>query len=215
MSSEYRDYNYSDAASNTHHPYVYPVLRRYLETSSGPILDLGCGNGWITRALLREGMDIYGVDASESGIRIASQDAPGRFHVLDLSEGTLPGPLQEIPFRTIISTEVIGHLYHPRGLLDFSRRILDKSGGGRLILSTPYHGYLKNLALAVTNKLDDHHCVLWDGGIIKFFSRRTLEQMLNEQGFRVSHFSGAGRFPWFWKSMVLCAETMAGREAAR
>ncbi len=75
-------------------------------------------------------------------------------------------------------------------------------------MSTPYHGYLKNLALAATGKLDAHFTVLRDGGHIKFFSRRTLEQMLREQGFEVAGFAGAGRWPWLWKSMLVKARVV-------
>jgi 2-polyprenyl-6-hydroxyphenyl methylase/3-demethylubiquinone-9 3-methyltransferase len=75
--------------------------------------------------------------------------------------------------------------------------------GGALILSTPYHGYWKNLALAVTGKLDDHFTALWDGGHIKFWSRGTLAQLLEEAGFRVERFVGVGRLPFLWKSMIV------------
>lgn len=78
--------------------------------------------------------------------------------------------------------------------------------GGTLILTTPYHGYLKNLALALTGKMDKHFTVDWDCGHIKFFSVKTLTQMVAEQGFRNIRFAFAGRCPYLWKSMVLCAE---------
>jgi len=64
---------------------------------------------------------------------------------------------------------------------------------------------LKNLALAATGKLDGHFTVLWDGGHIKFFSRRTLTTLLEQEGFHVVEFRGAGRWPYLWKSMVLAA----------
>jgi hypothetical protein len=38
-----------------------------------------------------------------------------------------------------------------------------------LIITTPYHGYLKNIALSVSVKFDHHVNPLWDGGHIKFF----------------------------------------------
>lgn len=212
MKFEYNDYGYTSVDFSTHHPYLFPVIRRLVGTPSGPVLDLGCGNGWTSLALLREGVDVFGVDASESGIRIASERAPGRFHLMNFSAGVLPRALDEVPFRTIICTEVIGHLYNPRALLDLSWRILAKHGGGKLIISTPYHGYLKNFALAVFNKWDAHHGVLWNGGIIKFFSRKTLEKMLSEHGFLVNRFSGAGRVPFFYKSMVISAEASVTSE---
>ena len=39
--------------------------------------------------------------------------------------------------------EVIEHLYSPRTFAAFVRSILEANGGGRFILTTPYHGYLK------------------------------------------------------------------------
>ena len=204
MNSRYRDYRYDSPVPTWSHRYLIAPLRGLLVGAKGPILDLGCGNGAIARVLLNEGYDVYGLDASDSGIRIASDGVPARFFVLDLSTGQLPAELAGKDFKTVISTEVIEHLYDPRGLIAFARRIL--FSGGVFIVSTPYHGYLKNLTLAVSGKLDAHFTVLWDGGHIKFFSRQTLEQMLREQGFAVTRFTGAGRLPFFWKSMLLKAE---------
>lgn len=39
--------------------------------------------------------------------------------------------------------EVIEHLYQPRAFVLFIRSILEASGGGQFIVTTPYHGYLK------------------------------------------------------------------------
>ena len=203
MSATYKDYGYQSADSNWSDSYLMPPLRRMLGDPHGPILDIGCGNGAIARALLAEGYDIYGIDASATGIGIASQKAPGRFFQHDIAAGSLPAALADKRFATVISTEVISHLYAPRSLIDLARHALVPEG--RLIISTPYHGYLKNLALAATGKLDAHFSVLWDGGFIKFFSRKTLEQMLREQGFVVTDFAGAGRWPFLWKSMLVKA----------
>ena len=41
--------------------------------------------------------------------------------------------------------EVIEHLYQPRAFVLFIRSILEASGGGQFIVTTPYHGYLKSL----------------------------------------------------------------------
>lgn len=79
---------------------------------------------------------------------------------------------------------------------------------GYLVISTPYHGYLKNLALSIFNKWDDHHTPLWHGGHIKFWSRIMLTQLLEENGFQVIAFHGVGRLPWLWKSMILVAKAV-------
>jgi len=84
------------------------------------------------------------------------------------------------------------------------RRLL--RDGGRLICSTPYHGYAKNLALAVSGKFDRHWSPLNVGGHIKFWSRRTLEELLQRSGFEIVEFVGAGRVPFLWKSMIMVAQ---------
>jgi len=73
---------------------------------------------------------------------------------------------------------------------------------GCLIITTPYHGYIKNLVLALSGKMDNHFHVLWDGGHIKFFSVKTLTALLKTEGFTDLHFNFAGRFPYLWKSML-------------
>jgi hypothetical protein len=72
-------------------------------------------------------------------------------------------------------------------------------------LWTLYHGHLKKLLIALSAKFDVQVIVLWDGGHIKFWSRRTLTSLLDEKGVRVEAFMGAGRFPYLWKSMMLAS----------
>jgi len=131
MTSTYKDYGYRSAEHGWAQGYVMPHLRRMLGTPHGPILDLGCGNGAMARALLADGYDVYGVDASVSGIEIAAKQSPGRFFVLDVASGQLPKALAEKQFDVVISTEVIEHLYDPRGFFDFVHRIL-RGGGSSL-----------------------------------------------------------------------------------
>ena len=76
------------------------------------------------------------------------------------------------------------------------------------MISTPYHGYLKNLALSILDKWDKHHTVLWHGGHIKFWSRKTLTLLLQENGFNVIAFHGIGRLPYLLKSMILVARAI-------
>ncbi len=51
--------------------------------------------------------------------------------------------------------------------------------------------------------MDKHLTVLWDGGHMKFWSKKTLRKLLEEQGFQVMRFVGCGRFPYLWKSMIV------------
>jgi SAM-dependent methyltransferase len=124
------------------------------------------------------------------------------FHQIGVDDD--PSQVGDESFDVAIATEVIEHLVRPRNLLRFAKQLLRP--GGHLIIITPYHGYLKNLALALTNKWDSHLMPLWDDGHIKLWSHKTLSHVLKEGGFRLVRFNGAGRIPLLWKSMIMVAQ---------
>ncbi len=98
---------------------------------------------------------------------------------------------------------MVEHVYAPR---DYARTVFDLlEPGGVAIISTPYHGYWKNLALAVTGRMDAHFTALWDHGHIKFWSITTLSELLREAGFVDVRFERVGRVPALAKSMIAVA----------
>lgn len=203
---DYKDYGYPDASAPHAHQYLVAPILSLLDSTNRTILDLGCGNGSLVKCLVAKNFNAYGTDASEKGIKIALEKFPERFALQNLSTDELPAQFSHLKFDTIIATEVIEHLYDPRKFVSFCKKILMENGGGDLIISTPYHGYLKNLILSVFGKWDNHANPLWDGGHIKLWSKNTLIKLLQEQGFAITKFVGCGRIPYVWKSMVIKAK---------
>ena len=160
------------------------------------ICDLGCGNGHITGRLAALGYRVTGVDASASGIQIAQRAYPG----VEFVHALIDPDLNLGQFDLVISSDVIEHLYRPSDLLEAASSLLKP--GGQILLGTPYHGYLKNLVLAATGKMDAHFSALHDGGHIKFFSVNTLSKLIRAHGFDDLNFTFYGRAPWLWKNMV-------------
>jgi 2-polyprenyl-6-hydroxyphenyl methylase/3-demethylubiquinone-9 3-methyltransferase len=197
-------YEYSSAEEAWADGYIAPRVIRAL-TADGSIrrvLDAGCGNGNLSARIAAVGFAVSAFDASTSGVEQAQRAFPGlRFEVASAYDN-LRERFGDV-FDACVCVEVIEHLYDPRTAVS---RIFDVlRPGGLFVLTTPYHGYLKNLALAVTGSMDNHYTALWDGGHIKFWSRATLTTLLEERGFEVIRFEGAGRVPFLWKSMIVTA----------
>jgi 2-polyprenyl-6-hydroxyphenyl methylase/3-demethylubiquinone-9 3-methyltransferase len=199
-------YEYRAANPEGSHSYLFPIVSRLVADvpQGASVLDLGCGNGSFLSLFQERGWKLYGTDFSPTGIEIARQNFPGiDFFLADSTapSGDLLDRVGQVD--VILSTEVIEHLYDPRGFLRNAYALLKP--GGTIVLTTPYHGYLKNLLLAATGKMDQHFTVLWDHGHIKFWSRKTLSEALTGAGFSDIRFAGSGRVPYLWKSMVLRA----------
>ena|SRR5205809_4316766 len=202
----YQSLEYSDAAAPCTSAYLpTEVFSLCGELRSGTrVLDVGCGNGFLAGIFLSRHCKVTGIDLSRTGIEIARLTHPrGRFEVMFADEKILEN-LGEQPFDIVVSTEVVEHVYSPRTFAEGCFVALKP--GGRLICTTPYHGYLKNLFICLLNRFDAHFDPLWDGGHIKFWSRKTLSRLLVEAGFTNLRYRGSGRVPFLWKSIVVAAD---------
>ncbi|MHC5935341.1 class I SAM-dependent methyltransferase [Nostoc sp.] len=208
------EYRYQSANQSHHHLYLIKPLMEMISEYSHcienqqklRILDIGCGNGSLSKLIAQHGYEVVGIEESEYGVKFASQTFPD-CHFIQGTIYNLPYAQIGEKFDIVIATEVIEHLYYPKELVRNVKQCLKPNG--RLIITTPYHGYLKNLILAVSGKMDKHFTTLWDGGHIKFFSVATMTALLETENYTNIKFNFAGRFPYLWKSM-LCSSTFVG-----
>lgn len=198
-------YAYADPGLNSSHDYLLPAIRKELSRIGGRsrrLFDLGCGNGSVGALVASDGWDVTGVDVSREGIEQARQAYPGLRFETGSAYDDLAAKYGRFP--VVISLEVVEHLYDPRL---YARTLFNLvEPGGTAVISTPFHGYWKNLAMALTGKMDAHFNALWDHGHIKFWSEKTLSELLIEAGFTAPRFLRVGRIPPFAKSMIALAE---------
>lgn len=213
LTSQKYEYSYKNSNLGHHHAYLIKPLMEMINEAvyTSPynqqkhrILDIGCGNGSLTNFILQQGYEVVGIEESESGIKLASDNYPD-CQFIQGSIYDLPYKKLEEKFDIVISLEVIEHLFYPKELVRAAKKILKPNG--ILIITTPYHGYLKNLMLAVTGKMDKHFTALWDGGHIKFFSVNSLTSLIESENYTDINFKFAGRYPYLWKTM-LCSSTL-------
>jgi SAM-dependent methyltransferase len=171
------------------------------------ICDLGCGNGYLAGELGKRGFDVLGIDASDTYLDFARQrnSSPQVSFMKGLISQELAHQLRSThpPFDLVVSSDVIEHIYDPLEFLHAAFAILRP--GGIAVIGTPYHGYLKNVAISLTGRWDSHHGVHWHGGHIKFFSVASLSSLMRRAGFEEPRFEFYGRFPGLWKNMIAVA----------
>jgi SAM-dependent methyltransferase len=62
------------------------IVSAVLEQHPQTVLDLGCGEGWLARALADHGIEVTGIDGSAALIEAARQLGGGEFHALPYHE---------------------------------------------------------------------------------------------------------------------------------
>jgi 2-polyprenyl-3-methyl-5-hydroxy-6-metoxy-1,4-benzoquinol methylase len=201
MSQDATTYHYHTAQpSHMHEVFEAPILARLRELKPQRVLDLGCGNGSLSGMIHKAGYPVEGCDPSAEGIqraRLVHPDIP--FTCMSIYDEPPAVWLEQ--FDVIVSTEVVEHLYDPRAMPRLAARLLKP--GGAILVTTPYHGYLKNLVISLLDKWDHHLTPFWLHGHIKFWSRKTLTKLFEDEGFRLVSFCGLGRLPWLWMTMLL------------
>ncbi len=190
---------HSDKPEHSHN-YLLPIILGQLQKFKvTKLLDIGTGNGATLPIWLENGFDIAAMEPDKIGFEIASKNKEVDVRCLGCGDIL---PVDWIgKFEGIVCMEVIEHMFDPKQLTVTSYDTLKHNGIA--VVTTPYHGYIKNILLALFNKWDFHHHPLWCGGHIKFWSKKTLIQLFSENGFEFIDFKGVGRTPYLWKSMVL------------
>ena len=165
------------------------LLRQFKPDGYLRALDVGAGEGHVVAALAAQGVRADGMDISETAASAARERHPN-CHFLVHSVEDLPWPVDAGSLDLVTAFEVIEHLVEPRRMLPGARQALRI--GGHLALTTPYHGLVKNVAIALL-AFDRHFDV--NGYHLRYFSNRALRRLLEEEGFGMKRCVLYGRVP--------------------
>ena len=180
--------------------YLYKTLRKLISKykKDMSILDIGCGNGYLTKKITKDFKNVVAIDNSKSAIKFAKKKYKGSIKFINAD---LDNFIIKKKFNVILLIEVIEHVYLPDLFLKKIVKFMNKNS--ILIISTPYHGYLKNLVISLLNKFDSHFNPLWNYGHIKFWSKKTLTILLNTNNLQIKKVFYSGRFFPLSKSMLM------------
>jgi ubiquinone/menaquinone biosynthesis C-methylase UbiE len=153
------------------------------------VLDLGSGNGAFAAELAAAGCEVIAVDVAEEALRRTRARLPGVDARLAREGQALP--LGEDAVDAVWMGETLEHVADVAGLLADVRRVL--RWGGRLLVTTPYHGRVSLAALALRGGIEEHFDPRADH--LRFFTSRTLREVLADAGFPDAEVRAAGGPP--------------------
>lgn len=103
-----------------------------LQKSPTSLLDIGCGEGWLARALNKSGVNVVGIDAIPELVAAATQAGGGIFKVVTY-EGLIEGAIKEKFDIIVCNFSLLGN-ESVNGIFKYIPRLLNE--GGYFIIQT-------------------------------------------------------------------------------
>jgi 2-polyprenyl-3-methyl-5-hydroxy-6-metoxy-1,4-benzoquinol methylase len=173
-------YNAKESARGSHAQLVEMIPK-----TAKRVLDLGCGEGAISVALVKRGHEVISIDSQ------APKPPLPHFIRADLTE---EWPLTESHcFDAIVLADVLEHVIQPHELL--LRTLPHLTNRGRIFVSIPNVAHWSVRALVLSGKFDYTSRGILDEGHVRFFTRRSAERMFRDVGLRVETYR-ATPVPW-------------------
>jgi len=114
------------AESRLRNPWVSSCLRER-QGSQSRLLDIGCGAGFLSNALAREGFEVVGLDASAASLAVARGHDETNSVRYDVGDAlALPYPAQS--FDAVFAMDFLEHVENPGAIVTEVARVLRPGG---------------------------------------------------------------------------------------
>ncbi len=162
---------------NSSHDYLMRLVGR-----EHTILDVGCGEGFLSRELVAAGNEVIGVDLIE---KPQYQDSMKAYYRCDLSQGLDPAqePLRSANPDRILLLDVLEHVTRPEPVLEACRKLL--APHGLAIITVPN---IANIAIRLSlafGQFDYTDRGILDRTHVRFYTRKAARRLLADNGFEV------------------------------
>lgn len=160
------------------------------------ILEIGCANGRFTSVLVENGCRVVGVELDPG----AASDAAKFCEQVIVGNLEDPTVQRQIPdgFDLLLFGDVLEHLAEPWNVLRALRSRLKP--GGCIVVSIPNVAHWDVRIGLLTGKFDYQDQGVLDSTHLRFFTRRTVWEMLDQTGYRVVSAERVTRLPsWVYK----------------
>lgn len=176
-----------------------PLFVRAVRAHGGrpEVLDVGCWNGTLGRVLIRDAnATVDGIERDAEQAQHARENGYRRVDVVDLDRG-VPGAEGRV-YDFLLFGDVLEHTIHPGHVL--AALVPRLKPGGRALLSLPNIAFAVNRLTHLLGRWDYKDYGILDRTHLRFFTRRTMVQLVEGAGLRVVRidgYVGLHKHPWF------------------
>lgn len=166
----------------------FEVLAQWIQPkTSDKIFECGCGSGYLSSLIKQHSPEVFisGCDISEKALERA-KTILNKAYSLNLDNENIPESNES--FDRAICSEVLEHLYDPDHCLDELTRILKKSG--IIYITVPNVAYFPNRVRLLAGHIPP---VINDIRHIRSFTKKKIEEMLNQRGYEIKRVTATGR----------------------
>lgn len=165
---------------------VRPEMLKFIPRSAKTILEIGCGAGNFSAQLVKEGVEIWGVEPFKASAEEAKEK------LTKVIVGMLDEALEELPdnyFDVIVMNDVIEHLLEPWDDIISLKTKLKKEGV--LVTSIPNVRYSKNLFKLIFNRDWKYtNDLILDRTHYRFFTKKSIKRMYKDCGYTIQTIKG-------------------------
>ena len=147
------------------------------------VLDVGCAEGYLARALAERGCTVVGVEFDPQAAEVA-RDACERVVVGDVEDPAVR-ELIDGPFDRVLFGDVLEHLRDPEAVLRWAATLLGADGRAVVSLPNVAHWTARRELLRGRFPQDDHG--LFDRTHLRWFTRSTARALVERAGLAVEH----------------------------
>ena len=202
---EFYDSQYFEAmrlrhTSGAHSSRINNILSTIGDVQKKQLLDIGCGDGWITNKLAERGANIIGIDHSESAVNFARNQYPkDNFKVCSIYNIE---QFQNETFDGVLLIDILGHVQDLEKVFSQIKTILKPNGfivASEDVYSSPWHKFplsaiiKKSLILskdgrsylAIKKSERSSNNVNYHVSQINDFSEKQFKNLFEENSFKV------------------------------
>lgn len=164
----------------------------WLDNSSAPVMDVGCGDGFLLNELRHRGIEAFGIDVSSEAV-FQCHEKGIKAYVVDFETSSLDA----YHAKTAVLLDVLEHLFQPHLVL---RELT--SCVSSLMISVPNFASLPARVQVLLGRVPENN--LPRMGHVFWFTRKTLHQLLEQNGWNVVEWS----YNTFWEDKPLIGNVM-------